>query len=107
MKRFKQVMVCLLLISCVVLAFGVKAQAVEYTVQGQATASSMLADIFVARPLGVISTATGTAVFIVSLPFSALGHNVDTALDEMVIRPVKFTFTRPLGVFVEQPKPLL
>ena len=107
MERFKQVMVFLLLISSIALVFGATAQAKEYTVQGQASASSMLADICVARPLGAISTVAGTAVFIVSLPFSALGHNVSTAWDEMVISPAKYTFLRPLGVFIKQPKPLL
>lgn len=113
MKSFKLVMMCLLLISSFVVVFGATAQAQdtsqskEYTVQGQASDSSMLVDIFVARPLGFIGTATGTAVFVVSLPFSALGRNVDSAFDEMVVQPARYTFLRPLGVFIAQPKPLL
>ena len=99
MKRFKKVMVCLLMVSFIALAFGVSAQAADYSIQKHATGPSMAADLFIARPLGLISTVAGTAVFIVSLPFSALGGNVEPAADEMVVKPVRYTFLRPLGVF--------
>jgi len=41
----------------------------------------------------------GTAVFIVSLPFSALGGNTKIACQKLVKDPAKFTFKRPLGDF--------
>ena len=40
------------------------------------SAFAMTGDLVVARPLGLAMTAIGTAVFVVSLPFSALGGNV-------------------------------
>ena len=59
----------------------------------------MAADFLVARPLGLASLVTGSAAFIVSLPFSALGKNVGEAFDYMIVDPAVYTFTRPLGGF--------
>jgi hypothetical protein len=41
----------------------------------------------------------GGAIFLVSLPFSALGGNTQPAFDYLVADPFKFTFSRPLGEF--------
>ena len=63
----------------------------------KAPAESMVADFCVMRPLGIGATVVGTAFFIVSLPFSALGRNTGTAWNKMVADPFTFTFARPLG----------
>ncbi len=65
----------------------------------QVTAGKMVADALVVRPLGIVALIAGTAVFIVSLPFSALGGNTDKAFEHMMVKPAKFTFQRPLGEF--------
>ena len=57
----------------------------------------MTADLVVARPVGLALTVLGTAAFVVSLPFSALGGNVEEAADKLVIGPGKETFVRCLG----------
>jgi hypothetical protein len=51
------------------------------------------------RPVMLLGSAAGLVTFIVTLPFSALGGNVDQAADELVMKPVKYTFVRPLGEF--------
>ncbi len=57
----------------------------------------MATDLVVARPVGFALTALGTAAFIVSLPFSALGGNVEQAAEKLIIEPGKETFVRCLG----------
>lgn len=57
----------------------------------------MTADAILARPLLLISTVVGTGIFIVSLPFSALGSNVKEAGSTLVATPFKATFVRCLG----------
>jgi hypothetical protein len=42
-------------------------------------AGKMAGDALVVRPLGICATVIGGAVFIVSLPFSALGGNTESA----------------------------
>lgn len=60
-------------------------------------AYEMTADALVARPFGLVLTTLGTAAFVVSLPFSALGGNVKGAAEQLVIGPGKNTFVRCLG----------
>lgn len=57
----------------------------------------MVADTLVARPLYAAATAFGAAVFLVTLPFSALGGNVDQAASELVTGPAHGLLTRCLG----------
>jgi len=58
---------------------------------------AMLADAVMIRPVMLVGSAAGVVAFIVTLPFSALGGNVGEAADELVMKPVKYTFVRPLG----------
>jgi hypothetical protein len=59
----------------------------------------MAADGLIVRPLGICATVIGGAIFIVSLPFSALGGNTKPAYDYLLADPFKYTFNRPLGDF--------
>jgi len=58
---------------------------------------AMAGDVLVARPFGMVLTLVGSALFVVSLPFTALGGNVKQAADTLVIGPAKETFVRCLG----------
>jgi len=62
-------------------------------------AGQMAGDALVARPLGLCATVIGSALFVVSLPFSLLGGNTGDAFNYLMADPFKFTFTRPLGDF--------
>ena len=61
------------------------------------TAGEMLADTVLVRPPMILATLAGVVVFVVTLPFSALGGNVDEAGKTLVIEPAEYTFLRPLG----------
>jgi len=60
-------------------------------------AETMIIDFLLLRPLGLVGTALGTAVFVVSLPFSLPTKSADKAAQKLVVDPAKFTFARPLG----------
>ena len=51
-------------------------------------------DLIVARPIGVIAGILGTAVFIVSLPFTIPTGGVGDAANMFVVQPFQFSFTR-------------
>ena len=59
--------------------------------------AAMAYDLVLLRPLGLVATVGGTAVFVVSLPFSLLGGNVGQASKALVADPLTFTFVRPIG----------
>lgn len=60
-------------------------------------AYAMVGDLVFARPLGLVLTAIGTTVFVVTLPFSAAGGNVGDAANALVVTPAKTTFVRCIG----------
>ncbi len=80
-------------------AFGSPALAEEYFEADEPEGGEMIYDFLVVRPLGIVATAVGSVFFVVSLPFSALGENVDTAGEKLVKSPYRYTFERPLGEF--------
>ncbi len=83
-----------------VLMFGVAASVSLPAVaapEDQPKAGAMALDVLVARPIGVVVTVVGSALFVVSLPLSALGGNVGDAAQALVVKPVRETFVRCLG----------
>ncbi|MCQ4324121.1 multidrug transporter [Stutzerimonas stutzeri] len=67
-----------------------------YTVEAP-KAYSMIGDLIIARPLLIAATVIGAGVFVVSLPFTALGGNVGEAGQALVVEPGKAAFVRCLG----------
>ncbi|WP_120994890.1 multidrug transporter [Stutzerimonas urumqiensis] len=58
---------------------------------------AMAGDLLIARPLLIAATAIGAGLFVISLPFSALGGNVAEAGQALVVEPGKAAFVRCLG----------
>jgi hypothetical protein len=75
------------------------AQSYEDQRKKELSGGLMIADALLVRPLGMVATVGGTLMFVVSLPFSALGGNTGEAFDRLMVDPAAFTFTRPLGDF--------
>ena len=48
---------------------------------------TMLADTTVGKPLQLVSAVTGTALYLVSLPFSLIGGNADQAQQKLFVEP--------------------
>ncbi|EMP54738.1 hypothetical protein ACFQGA_03550 [Marinobacter koreensis] len=69
------------------------AQAVDET----PSALAMTGDALFVRPALLATTIIGSAVYLVSLPFSALGGNAGEAGEVLVVGPAKATFVRCLG----------
>ena len=59
----------------------------------------MIIDGLVVRPIGFVATIIGSVLFVITLPFSAMGDNVAEAREVLVEGPAAFTFTRCLGCF--------
>ncbi len=61
------------------------------------SALAMTGDALFARPVLLATTIVGSAVYLVSLPFSLLGGNAGEAGNVLVVGPAKATFVRCLG----------
>lgn len=72
------------------------------TTQSTPSALAMTGDALFARPALLAMTLVGSAVYVVSLPFSLLGGNASEAGKVLVVDPAKATFTRCLGCTMNQ-----
>jgi hypothetical protein len=53
-----------------------------------------LIDLFVARPLGIAAGIGGSAVFVVTLPFTVPSGSVGDAASMFIFQPFEFSFLR-------------
>jgi hypothetical protein len=73
------------------------AEEMDDQINQRPSTGAMVLDAVVARPMLLAMTLGGTAVFVATLPFSALGGNVEESAKALVIGPAKTTFTRCMG----------
>ena len=85
----------------VLMAGSVPAMAQESYPSGSADSGGlgMLADLVFVRPVALVGTVLGAAIFVVSLPFSLPTRSADEAAKTLVGSPFEYTFNRPLGDF--------
>jgi len=95
----KKTFVMLLVVVFVTTAFASSSFAQAGIQKEEISTENMIADAVLVRPLGLVAMFVGVGLFLISLPFSALGKNVKQAGEKLVVAPAKFTFTRPLGEF--------
>jgi hypothetical protein len=57
----------------------------------------MVGDLLVARPVGLVMTVGGAAVWLVSLPFTLLAGHTAEAAETLIVGPGESTFMRCLG----------
>jgi uncharacterized membrane protein YfcA len=58
----------------------------------------MLWDALVMRPAGLITCVLGIGGFIVSLPFALTSQTQNQTFDSLVVEPINYTFSRPIGL---------
>lgn len=57
----------------------------------------MVVDALIVRPMGLVGLALGAVTWVVALPFTIPSGSVDAASENLVMKPVRYTFQRPLG----------
>jgi hypothetical protein len=55
------------------------------------------ADVLIVRPVALVATAAGSAIWVVALPISAISKSVKSSYKALVVKPARATFTRQLG----------
>jgi len=63
--------------------------------------AEMLLDTVVVRPLSLATTIVGIGLWVVSLPFSIPGGNMNEVGKEFIYKPGEYTFGRALGEWDE------
>ena len=62
-------------------------------------APAIIADIFICRPLGILALAGGSALYVLSLPFTVPATGKEAAKRTLILYPYHYTFIRQLGEF--------
>lgn len=93
---------CALILSCAIATPSFAEEYMDDQVNQRPGAGAMVLDAAVARPMLLALTLGGTAAFVASLPFTALGGNVEEAAKTLVVGPAKATFTRCMGCTATQ-----
>ena len=83
-----------LMIACLMLPQALLA---ESAIDESPNEWAMVGDLLVARPVGLVMTAGGAAVWLVSLPFTLLAGHAGEAAETLVLGPGETTFMRCLG----------
>ena len=96
---FKKTIILIAIATLLIINLGSPALAQEQIKKEAPDGGTMVADLLVARPLGVSGMFAGFFLFIATVPFFAPGGNVGTAWEQMVVAPANFTFVRPIGDF--------
>ena len=98
-------LVAALAVASALLLGSLQVHAQQQRMEARPSGAAMVADALIARPLLLVATLGGTALFVVSLPFSAMGGNVDQAAEALVKTPAEATFRRCLGCTSINPRP--
>ena len=97
MRSLKQTLKSATLALAVAASAAAPAIANAENVTERPSGMEMAVDAVVIRPVMLVATVLGAGIFVVSLPFSALGGNVGEAGKTLVVTPFKGTFLRCLG----------
>jgi len=95
MKGFKKIFLLLLTLSLVTGSLystgwaGDKFRKDDPVAQGWSAV-----DLLVARPFGIAAGILGTAIFVVTLPFTIPSGGVDNAANMFIVQPFQFSFVR-------------
>ena len=100
-KWVKQSLVVMMAILFILVPFitGTMAASAVDVEKSDPSAGAMFYDLFFMRPFGAAATVGGSIVFVLGLPFSAIGGNVGKSGEKLVEDPFRFTLIRPLGNF--------
>lgn len=79
------------------MVFTSSAYARETSLTEEPSAGAMFIDAVLVRVPMTAVTIGGAVLFVVTLPFSALGGNVGQAADKLVVEPFESAWLRPLG----------
>ena len=95
MKRVCKILLILLVLSFMMGNFYSAAWAEEkIDIKDPSTHELSMVDLLIVRPIGVVAGITGTALFVVTLPFTIPSGGVKDAANIFITQPFQFAFTR-------------
>ena len=97
LKIVKTCTVFFLVTALILVPFGAAAIAKDKAELKDIPDHAMIADLFLVRPIAIVASAAGVALWTISLPFTLIGGNTQEAGETLINEPFRFAFARPLG----------
>ena len=94
MKKTKK-LILIAILTCFVTGLAPRVALSDVTAEERDLA--FLVDVGVLRPVGLVTTIAGIALFVVSLPIAIPTLSVEKSFDILVKTPAAYTFGRELG----------
>ncbi len=95
MKGSKRILFFLLIVSWLVTSFSIGWAGDNSLGRNDPVADEWNAlDVLLARPIGIVAGIVGSAIFVVSLPFTIPTRSVGDAADTFIVKPFQFSFVR-------------
>ena len=91
-----------LAVAALTVAMAAQAVAGQDQLPKDRAGGDMLLDAVIVRPISLVAIVAGSVAFVVALPFTIISGSVDSAANELVKKPIAFTFRRPLGQIEDQ-----
>ena len=99
MRSLKKNIIVLLILAIIMATFTVQPVSAQNSVD-EPTGASMTADLFLVRPLSIVGTVVGCAVYVLALPFTVWSKDrLNAAGKNLVVIPGEYAFVRPIGEF--------
>jgi hypothetical protein len=100
-KRVRKILSLVLISTFLFTAFStsVLAEPSKEHARTNTTAGAIVGDLLLIRPVLLTGTVIGCSFFVVTVPFTLIGRNIGHAAKKLVVEPVQYTFTYPLGSF--------
>jgi hypothetical protein len=97
MKEFKKIFLLLLTVSLLIGGLYSTGWAGDQLSRDDTEAQGWsLLDLLVARPLSVLAGVGGSAIFVVTLPFTLPSGSAKDAANMFIVQPFQFSFTREI-----------
>jgi hypothetical protein len=97
--RFRTLRRAVLTISCAALIAGSTPAMAQEDSSSGVDSGGVVPDLLIVRPVALLASVLGTAIFLVALPFTLPTRTVGDVANVLVVRPLEYTFNRPLGDF--------
>lgn len=103
MKILSRIVPSIAVAALVIAAATAQAQTAEPMVNeaeldNSPSAGAMVFDLVVIRPLSLVGTVLGSAVFLLQMPLALIQNKPPiAAAKKLVVEPARYTFDRPLG----------
>jgi hypothetical protein len=101
-KRARHILIALTVVSLLTMplaAWSAEQDSDVFIARERTSGVQMVGDALVVRPASIVCLALSSVVYVVAIPFAAMGGNAGETTQRMIKDPFVYAFKRPMGDF--------